>query len=430
MDPDAASIAGYPLVRAVRRTAEREVWVADASGHGVEVHRALAGADAPLAREAEALLLAEHEHLLPVVDVATDVGVVVVRQLVPRDLADWLLERGEPEPGEAVTALAPIAAALGALHAIGAVAGGVTAHDVRIDDDGAPLLAGEGAHRETERPTEAWRESSEGVAADALGWRELALLLADASGEPLPAAVEAALERRDLAAAGTALIAAWPALPLALDPPAETAAVPAPVRMRRRERPSGLEAVWSRVALLLERLPRGAPVTARLLEAARAVRPRYWAVGGAGGVALVVAATLLGGSGPPGAGAADAGAPHAEPMPTPTAGAVPPPTSPAAQTPVVIGVPGDPVAGAAALLAEREACLDAGDAACLVGLHEPGSPQLTAAAPWRMPDDGVLEVVQHLGDAWLLRVVSGDEPASVLVMSIEAGWTLRDAWSD
>ncbi|ERG63049.1 hypothetical protein L332_01055 [Agrococcus pavilionensis RW1] len=425
MDPDAASIAGYPLVRAVRRTAEREVWVADASGHGVEVHRALAGADAPLAREAEALLLAEHEHLLPVVDVATDVGVVVVRQLVPRDLADWLLERGEPESGEAVTALAPIAAALGALHAIGAVAGGVTAHDVRIDDDGAPMLVGEGAHLETDRPTEAWREASDGVAADARGWRELALLLADASGQPLPQSVEAAVERRDLVAAGAALIAAWPALPLALDPPV-VRGEPAPSRMRPRERASGLEAVWARVALLLERLPRGAPVAARLLDSARAVRPRYWAVSGGGVVALVVAAVLLGGSGPPVADAA------AEPSPTPTLGdvAAAQPTAVPTAHPPPGGVPADPLAGAAALLAEREACLDAGDAACLVGLHEPDSPLLTALAPWRMPDDGVLEVVQQLGDAWLLRVVSGDEPASVLVMSTEAGWTLRDAWSD
>lgn len=425
MDVEAASIAGYPLVRAVRRSFDREVWVADASGRGVEVHRALAGGDAPLAREAEALLLAEHEHLLPVVDVATDDGVVVVRQLEPRDLADWLLERGEPEPGEAVTALAPIAAALGALHAIGAVAGGVTAHDVRVDADGAPLLAAEGAHLETDRPTEAWREASDGVAADALDWRELALLLADASGQPLPQSVEAAVERRDLAAAGAALIAAWPALPLALDPPV-VRGEPAPSRMRPRERASGLEAVWARVALMLERLPRGAPVAARLLDSARAVRLRYWAVGGGGVVALVVAAVLLGGSGPPVADAA------AEPSPTPTLGdvaAAPPPAVPTAQPPPG-GVAADPLAGAAALLAEREACLDAGDAACLVGLHEPDSPLLTAPAPWRMPDDGVLEVVQQLGDAWLLRVVSGDEPASVLVMSTEAGWTLRDAWSD
>lgn len=425
MDVEAASIAGYPLVRAVRRSFDREVWVADASGRGVEVHRALAGGDAPLSREAEALLLAEHEHLLPVVDVATDEGVVVVRQLEPRDLADWLLERGEPEAGEVVTALAPIAAALGALHAIGAVAGGVTAHGVRVDADGAPLLAAEGAHVETDRPTEAWRESSEGVAADALGWHELALLLADACGQPLPEPVEVALERRDLAAAGSALMAAWPALPLALDPPAARDES-APGRMRPRERASGLEAVWARVALLLERLLRGAPAAARLLDSARAVRPRYWALGGAGGLALVVAAALLGGSGPSDADAAT------EPTPSPTGveTAAPLPSEPAARLEAPAGVPTDPLAGAAALLAEREACLDAGDAACLVGLHEPDSPLLTAPAPWRMPEDGVLEVVQQLGDAWLLRVVSGDEPASVLVMSTEAGWTLRDAWSD
>jgi hypothetical protein len=307
---------------------------------------------------------------------------------------------------------------------------------VRIDADGAPLLAGEGARLETERPTEAWRESSEGVADDAAGWRALALLLADACGRQVPEAVEAALERRDLAAAGAALLAAWPALPLALDPPAAPAAT-APRRMRPRERASGLEAVWARVALLLEHLPHGAgrggalgaPLTARVRDAARAVRPRYWAIGGAGAASLVAAAALLAGSEPPGADAA-----RSEPTPWPSDGvpASPLPTMAAApaQAPAVQPtVPADPVAGAAALLAEREACLDAGDAACLVLLHEPGSPQLTAATPWRMPDDGVLEVVQQLGDVWLLRVVSGNEPASVLALSTEAGWILRDAWS-
>ena len=85
------------------------------------------------------LLLADHAHLVPILDVATDAGVVLVRPLLPRDLAGWVLERGAPQPGEAVTALAPIAAALGALHAVGATAGGVTAQQVRLDADGAPL---------------------------------------------------------------------------------------------------------------------------------------------------------------------------------------------------------------------------------------------------------------------------------------------------
>ncbi|WAC65777.1 hypothetical protein OVA14_10650 [Agrococcus sp. SL85] len=47
-----------------------------------------------------------------------------------------------------------------------------------------------------------------------------------------------------------------------------------------------------------------------------------------------------------------------------------------------------------------------------------------------MPADGRAEPVQRLGEAWLLRIVSETAPASVLVMSTEAGWVLRDAWSD
>ena len=449
VEDEAATIAGHPLVRALRRTGDREVWVAaDASGHGVEVHRSLAGEESVLAREAEALLRADHPHLVPILDVATDEGVVLVRPLFARDLASWLVARGEPQPGEVVTALAPVAAALAALHAIGAAAGGVTAQSVRLDADGAPLLTGEGAQVETERPTEAWGESSTGVAADVEGWRELALLLADACGRPLPIEVEAALERRDLAAAGAALLDAWPALPLALEPEPSRPA-PARARMRRRERSEGVDAIWARLALLLERLPSGRAALERARALAVAVRPRYWAIGGTGAAALVVAAVLAGSS-----GSADADAVEGEPIASSALAQVPRDGSPPAAPPHASGTaaapdasglaaaldpgaePGtaappivDPVEEASAVLAEREACLDAGDAACLAMLHEPGSPQLAADAPWRMPDDGRLEVVQRLGDVWLLRVVSEDAPASVLVMSTEAGWTLRDAWS-
>lgn len=443
---DDATIAGHPLVRALRRDAEREVWVArDATGAGVELHRSLPGNEALLAREAEALLLADHPHVVPILDVATDAGVVLVRPLLPVDLAGWLQARGSPQPGEAVTALAPIAAALGALHAVGAVVGAVPAQQVRLDSDGAPLLVGEGARVETARPSQAWREGSAAVGGDVDGWRALTETVLAASGVDVPEAVDRALAARDLAAASGALLAAWPALPLMLAPRAAPAGLtPAGVAMarrRRRERAVGLEAVWARAAALLERLVVLVPslrAAARhpSLRAARlaGVRPRLWAVAAAGIVAATAAALLLpsGGAGEPDATApttaapasADATATPASATPTPAPGtpAPPPPARPAAPT-------DDPVAGAALLLAEREACLDAADAACLVGLHEPDSPQLTAEHPWRMPADGTLELVQRLGDAWLLRVVSDDEPASVLVMSSEAGWTLRDAWS-
>jgi eukaryotic-like serine/threonine-protein kinase len=469
MEDEGATIAGFRLVRALRRTAEREVWVAaDSAGPageapaGVEVHRSLAGHDEPLAREAEAILAADHPHLLPIVDVAADAGVVVVRPLLPRDLGAWLLARGEPQAGEVVTAIAPVAAALGALHAVGAVLGGVAARDVRLDADGAPLLTAEGARIETARPSRAWREESPAVAADVADWRELALLLADACGRPLPETVERALEARDLAAAGAALLAAWPALPLVL----EAAAAPSPaprVRMRRRERAVGFDAVWARVALLLERVPAAAVALPRVRAALGGVRPRFWGMAGAGAAALAVAAGLAWSAGPAGAGAAQeqlvaAPAPPRDDASAPAVGEHDATAEPAASTdgaaaadgavadaaaaaavagddapgdaPAGDAVVDDPLVGATALLAEREACLDAGDAACLVGLHEPASPQLRAASPWRMPDDGTLEVVQRLGDAWLLRVVSQRQPASVLVMSTEAGWTLRDAWSD
>lgn|GEM_PF-6930315 len=423
-EEDRPTIAGHPLVRLLRRTAEREVWVAaDASGAGVELHRSVPGEEALLAREVEALLLADHPHLLPILDVATDAGVVVVRPLLPHDLADWLRDRGSPDPGEAVTALAPIAAALGALHAVGATAGAVSAHHVRLDADGAPLLTGEGARVEASRPSIAWREGSAGVAADADAWRSLAGAVLAASDETLPDAVERAIDLRDLSAAGSALLEAWSALPLALEP--DDGAAVATTQRRRRIRAEGLEAVWARAAVLLERVaarvPRpGGGAVARSLTA---VRPRFWAVA-VGGVAAVALALLL-----PAPGAADEGSREAER----SVASARPTASPAVSTqpqpqPDEPAMTDDPVAGAALLLAEREACLAAGDAACLVGLHEPDSPQLTAASPWRMPDDARLELVQRLGDAWLLRVVSERAPASVLVMSTEAGWTLRDAW--
>ena len=117
-------------------------------------------------REAEALASVEHPHIVPLRDVAADGGPVLVRPLLQRTLADWLVARGRPERGEVVTALAPVAAAVGALHAIGARAGALAAGAVRIDADGAPLIMAEGAAIETDRPTQAWRQASEGVADD------------------------------------------------------------------------------------------------------------------------------------------------------------------------------------------------------------------------------------------------------------------------
>lgn len=437
VDGEDAQIAGYRLVRALRRDAERIVWVAADAGideplGGVEIHRSLGAGDGVLAREAEALLAADHPHLVPILDVATDEGVVIVRPLLPRSLADWLVQRQAPPPGEAVTALAPIAAALASLHQIGAIAGGCPAHAVRLDADGAPLLLWEGARIETGRPTEAWRAASTGVERDVEAWRRLAIAVLDAGGAALPAAVEHALAARDLAAAADALLAAWPALPLAPEPAARASAQPRAALVRRRERADGLAVVPARLALLLELLvERSAPVASRLAGSVAAVRPRFWAMAAGAAAMLILASVLIRpvGAAGDGATAPDAPAPPVVPSAAPTAASRAASDASATATGAV-GDEDDPVTAVTALLAEREACLDADDAACLVGLHAPDSPQLRAARPWRMPDDGRLELVQRLGDAWLLRVVSERAPASVLAMSTEAGWMLRDAWSE
>lgn len=460
---EARGIAGHQLVRALRRDAEREAWVAVADGDGVsvgvELHRSLPGAEAALGAEAEALGACEHPHLVPLLDVAADDGVVLVRPLLRRSLADWLVERAAPEPGEAVTVLAPVAAAIGALHARGATAGAPAAAAVRIDDDGAPLVTGEGAAIETDRPTDAWRESSAGVAADVAAWRALAEALLDAAGAELPERASAALERCDLAGAGDALLARWAGLPLQLEAPAPGAAAAVPRRaMRRRERPEGVlarfaeragtlaDAVLGRIGAVRGGALGGVRPGGRddgrdggggsaqtPLAALGRVRPRYWAMAGVGGAAAVAAVVLSGGSGAaPGSAAAPvatdaivtdavetAQAPPAAPEPVEPEAAAPDPSADAAS---------DPAAAIAAMLAEREACLDADDAACLVALHDPGSPQLQASEPWRMPADASLELGERLGDAWLVRIASQTAPASALVMSTEAGWTLRDAW--
>ncbi|WAC65776.1 hypothetical protein OVA14_10645 [Agrococcus sp. SL85] len=168
-----------------------------------------------------------------------------------------------------MTALAPVAAALGALHAVGAAARGIALQDVRLDADGAPLLLAAGAAIETSAPTRAWRDASEAVARDVAAWRDVAEAVLDAAGAALPPAVETALAERDLAAAGEALLEAWPALPLALEPPRRAVELDPRAPMRRRdrsaaERSAGIGALWERVAALLDRaLARGAARSVR-----------------------------------------------------------------------------------------------------------------------------------------------------------------------
>ncbi|WP_291036881.1 hypothetical protein [Herbiconiux sp.] len=98
----------------------------------------------------------------------------------------------------------------------------------------------------------------------------------------------------------------------------------------------------------------------------------------------------------------------------------------------------DPVAATAALLRVRATCFAAGDAACLDGVDQWGSPALAAdleemqgdSSERRMlpadPGAGVLRLVQRVGDFALVEVTGpGTAAAPLLVVRGGAGWRLR-----
>ncbi|GAA2173527.1 hypothetical protein GCM10009846_15870 [Agrococcus versicolor] len=389
-------IAGHRVVRVVRDEGERRV-LAAFGDQAVELHVGRGAAAATMAQEAAVLLAVPHAHLLPVLDVATlDDAVVLVRPSCATTAAAWLLARGAPRVGEVVTIAAPILSAVAALHAAGATAGRIDLHALVLDEDGCPSLVGVGAERRTTSPTQAWRASCEAVAADCDALLVLVDELVGACGEPVPIGVRDALRARDADAAADGLLEAWPAVPIE-----HAHAAPAPPR-RARERVRRVEEASRAVRWAQDAL-------AQL----GAVRRPVWLAGGAGAVALAGALVLAGTASS--APVADAPASSASPGGGSSVDAAAPPTPEATS-----------VEAAGALLAAREACLDAADDACLAAILDPTG--AAAASTWRLPGDATLTEVAVLGDAVLVDVASSSEPASVLVVRTDAGWMLRDAW--
>ncbi len=396
-------IAGHRIVRVVRDAGERRV-LAGYREAAVELHVGTGPSAAEVAAEAEVLLRVRHPHVLPVLDVAThDGAVVLVRPRSATTAAEWLLARGAPRAGEVVTLVAPVLDAVARLHAAGATAGRLDLHAIVLDDDGAPAIVGAGAAQETARPTAAWRDASAGVAADCEALAALVDDLLATCDEHAPGAVREGLAARDVASAATALLAAWPALPI--ERVRSEPAAPRRERERRRRRvdvDAPLPVRWLQAAL-----ERVAPVVA-------SVRRPVWIAAGAGAAALAAALVL----GVTGASVADE-------APPPAGEAAAMDAAPVATTrPVPESTPVD---AAAALLAAREACLDAADDACLADILDPTGG--AAAATWRLPADAAMTEVAVLGDAVLVDVASSSEPASVLVVRTDAGWMLRDAWA-
>jgi len=376
--------------------------------------------------EIGALARASSPHLMRLVDLATaqdGLPVLVLGLLRPQPLARLLASRGRIGSGEAVTILAPIAAAVAELHRVGVAHGAVTAGSVLFDELGTPVLASFGQARIIgEQPVggSAASLSPAALAASAPALRDLADL-ADLANVVLESTPESAGRARVLsflrstdpsraperfaADLSAALFDSAPASAVVLDtaphgspgtrqPVAGIAAAairdsfpaqkPDPAnegtrsaeRGRRRARPAWLDALhlpeWLEDVVRASRPSRTAK--GRLPRMLAGVRRPVW-VGAASVAVLLTTALVLvpgddassGVQDADGGTVAPAGAAPDEPGPAPSVGAA----EPNPERSAVVG--DDPVAAALALLELRDGCLTSLSVLCLDGVDQVGS---------------------------------------------------------
>jgi len=383
--------------------------------------------------EIGALARASSRHLVRLDDLATardGLPVLVLGLLRPQSLANLLASRGGIESGEAVTIVAPIAAAVAELHRMGVAHGAVTASSVLFDELGTPVLASFGRARiigEEPAGRSASSLSPAQLAASASALRDLAALAALAGAvlestpesagrtralsfvrsadpsrapERFPAEIASVLfdsatatpvvlgvapraaARSRAAARGLAAPATVPhAVPHAVP---QTAPPTAAIRGRRRARPPWLDAIH--LPEWLEQVVRSSapsradgpgtrvPASA-LVSVLASVRRRVWAAVVVVAVLLAAALMLVPGgdssSRVPDAGLAPLtppdGAARTEPQPLPSGGT-------AKVVPVQSAAAGDdPVAAALELLELRDACLTSLSVLCLDTVDQAGS---------------------------------------------------------
>lgn len=404
------------------------VWSGTETASGARV--AVKLLDRPVAgREAALMAGVRHPHVLPLRRVVTDPPALVTVLAPGGSLAAQVGARGTLTAGEVVTVLAPLADALGALHAQGVVHGDVTATNILFVDRGRPVLAdlgvaglaGDGVPWATPgyAAPEVLAGARPGAAADVHGLGAAAWLALTGSTPPpepdrlplgllapecpaaLLAAVTAALDpdpaRRpgpgDLA---TAARAACPGLPVGLVPAAARGvradeAVTYRVREAAATDPARPAGRWPRRVLhrldaaggrLLSRLrptwpgPRPGSAVAVRLACALVVGAGFVGAGvvGAGLVDGAPVAVGAGAEEVPGPGRAQPRDP-AEPTDTaqPSDPAQPADTAPARPVTVDEGGegPDDLAATVAALVEARQLALRAGDAQAVARVHDP-----------------------------------------------------------
>ena len=410
--------------------------------------------------EVVALDSVESDHIVRLRDLAT-LGdgrvLLVLERLQAVSLGDLLLDRGRIEPGEAVTVLVSVLRGLDDLHAAGWVHGAVGAANILFRADGTPVLVGLGSSRPRDAGGVLMDRSAVARLVDALipelsvgelarltspavALAELEDMLFDvAPAEPVRLDPRAAgrgpadrgpRHRRRVEAATTRI----PGRGIAVQAPDHGDAALSGTHGRRwpwqaRARDSGSASTVSRAASPHVRGAAPAvaasvaagPALARILAAVRSIRPRFWALGAGGAVALLVALVAVPVDAPA-SGVVDA------PGPSPTSVRLA-----AADAAIVAALVGDdPAAAALALLDRRAQCFDQSAPECIAEIAQSGSAfevgDLAALEEERDPAPIVADGeprVQRMGDAALVTFAS----TALLLVRTDAGWRLRDQFT-
>src|SRR5215217_4545826 len=149
-------VPGYTLEARLGRGGSGEVWraVPRRGGSPVAVKVLVAGDPERQAREAALLGELDHPHLVRLIEVVHqprrggEARVALVLDLLAGgSLAALLSRRGRLRPGEVVTTVAPVAAAVAHAHGQGVVHGDLSPGNVVFTDEGRPVLTDLGVAR-------------------------------------------------------------------------------------------------------------------------------------------------------------------------------------------------------------------------------------------------------------------------------------------
>ncbi len=410
--------------------------------------------------EIEALCRSSSPHCVRLVDLASGADgrpVIVLSRASQGSLATLLRKRNSLELGEAITILAPVVAAVSALHAAGVAHGAISATTVHFGRAGEPVLLGFGHASLFEQGAPVVVDSVPAAIHD----RQRLLLLGELvltsvregersqelfalrqwmAGATIGADFGAELEERlfDLAAAQPILFgraeeaeAVRSPLPGRLLAPSGTAEVmrttasgSGPARRRASQgEPKLRDGLLGTEPLAVLRRSLG-----DLWRSMRAVRRPLWVLAAVVALGLGAALVLI---------PRDVDPPAADVTPTGNRSA--------AATQPAIAPEADPLTALMLLLDERQRCFRDLSLLCLEAVDHPGSSLLVddraiidaIRAGAEVPGAGAsidvdaaaardARLVQRLGDSALIGLRAKNDPASVLMIETEAGWRLRE----